>query len=170
MESKVTPGVVPPPLAGTDAISGKQVDVAGLAREGPVVVVFSRYFGCPVCQHDFDKLVAAQDAILAKATLVYVTQSSPDTAKAFVASRDVRFPVLCDPAGPYPLYQAWGVGNVSLVTFAKMGKVVLSGKYKHGDYEGNEKQSPADFVIAGGKIAHANYSLLDVGKLLAALP
>ncbi len=157
-----------PDLKGTPMNISGEFDLKKAIADKPVVIVFSRYFGCPVCQSDFDKLLSIKAKITSKAHLVYITQSSPESAKKFLAGKEgVDFPVLCDPAAPYPLYNAFSVGNLSLLTFTKMGSVVISGKYKHGDHEGNEKQSPADFVVdKNGKLLHVNYSLLNANKLL----
>ena len=170
MASKLKPGDPAPALSGKAVNMDDTVDIKQLMEKGPVVVVFSRYFGCPVCQSDFDKLIDVQDELLDRARLVYVIQSSPERATAFLASRDEKFPVLCDPDPPYPLYGAWGIKNVSLVTLGKMAKVVLSRKYQHGEYEGNEKQSPADFIVGkDGTITRVNYSLLDTRKIIDSL-
>ncbi|MBN2150902.1 MAG: redoxin domain-containing protein [Candidatus Lokiarchaeota archaeon] len=161
-------GEIAPDLKGTPVNQPDEFDLKKALADKAVVVVFSRYFGCPVCQSDFDKLLKMKDKIAGKAHLVYITQSSPEIANKYLAGKEgVEFPVLCDPAQPYPLYSAFNVGNINLLTLAKMGGVVISGKYKHGDHEGNEKQSPADFVVGkDGKLLHVNYSLLNVGKLL----
>ncbi len=161
-------GEISPDLKGTPANKSGEFDLKKAIADKPVVIVFSRYFGCPVCQSDFDKLLNMKAKITSKASLVYVTQSSPESAKKFLAGKEgADFPVLCDPAAPYPLYNAFNVGNINLLTFGKMGGVIIGGKYKHGDYEGNEKQSPADFVVGkDGKLLHVNYSLLNVNKLL----
>nr|MDO8084167.1 redoxin domain-containing protein [Candidatus Sigynarchaeum springense] len=161
-------GEFAPDLKGTPANQPGEFDLKEALADKPVVIVFSRYFGCPVCQSDFDKLLNMKAKITSKARLVYITQSSPENAKKFLAGKDgVDFPVICDPAQPYPLYNAYNIGNINLLTIAKMGGALIGGKYKHGDYEGNEKQSPADFVVGkDGKLLHVNYSLLNVGKLL----
>ena len=39
--------------------------------------------------------------------------------------------------------------------------------FEHGPYEGNERQSPADFIVSKeGKIEYANYGLLDLDKMM----
>ncbi|MEX2684123.1 MAG: redoxin domain-containing protein [Candidatus Sigynarchaeota archaeon] len=161
-------GDTAPDLKGTPVNQPGEFDLKTALADKPVVIVFSRYFGCPVCQSDFDKLLNMKAKIASKARLVYITQSSPESAKKFLAGKDgVDFPVICDPSPPYPLYKAYNVGNINLLTIAKMGGALIGGKYKHGDYEGNEKQSPADFVVGkDGKLLHVNYSLLNESKLL----
>ncbi len=161
-------GETAPDLKGTPVNLPGEFDLKKGLAEKPVVIVFSRYFGCPVCQSDFDKLLNMKAKIMSKAHLVYVTQSSPENAKRFLEGKaGVDFPVICDPAQPYPLYVAYNIGNISLLTLAKMGGVVISGKYKHGESEGHEKQSPADFVVGkDGNLLHVNYSLFNAGKLL----
>jgi peroxiredoxin len=161
-------GDISPDLKGIPVNASGEFDLKKATADKPTVIIFSRYFGCPVCQSDFDKLLSVKDKIMGKANLVYITQSTPESAKKILGVKgNVDFPVICDPAAPYPLYGAFSVGNINLLTLAKMGGVVMGGKYKHGEHEGNEKQSPADFVVAkDGKLLHVNYSLLSTSKLL----
>lgn len=149
----------------------EEFDLQEVIQDKPVVVIFSRYFGCPVCQSEFDKLMGLKDKISGKAQLVYITQSGTENAKKFLESKEgVDFPVICDPEQPYPLYQQWNVGNMSLLTLGKVIKIAAGGKYKHGEKEGNEKQSPANFIVGtDGKLLLVNYSLINATKLLEAL-
>ncbi|NMC04735.1 MAG: redoxin domain-containing protein [Candidatus Lokiarchaeota archaeon] len=161
-------GELSPDLKATPVNMTAEFDLKKAITEKPVVLVFSRYFGCPVCQSDFDKLLNMKNKIQAKAHLVYITQSSPDNVRKFLAGKEgVDFPVISDPTPPYPLYNAFHIGNINLLTIAKMGGALIGGKYKHGEYEGNEKQSPADFAVGkDGKLVHVNYSLLNPARLL----
>jgi peroxiredoxin len=160
-----------PGLKGMPVNKDEEFDLQDAIKDKPVVIVFSRYFCCPVCQSDFDKLLEVKEKIMSKAGLVYITQSETDSAKTFLEDKDkADFPVICDPNAPYPLYQQWNVGNMNLLTLGKVLKTAVGSKYKHGKKEGNEKHSPADFIVGmDGKLLHANYSLLDTKKLLDVL-
>jgi len=164
MPEGLTNGDMAPSLKGT-SVDGNEVDLQAMCQEKNVIVIFSRYFGCPVCQAEFDKLFAQKGKILEKASIIYVTQSSETSAKLFLEKKGgVDFPVICDTA-PHPLYQAWHIGNVNIGMLIKMAKEAKG--YKHGPKEGNEKQSPADFIVdTSGKIIAANYGLLDIDGIL----
>jgi peroxiredoxin Q/BCP len=140
-----------------------------------VLLVFGRYFGCPVCKLDFDRLLEMIEDEAHGFDVIYVTQSSSESSKEYLEGLDVEFPVI--PAeninGRYPLYDDYGVGRIGLTTMPgllrrarearKAGKV-------HGPYEGIETQSPADFVIdEGGRIVWAHIGLLEPNRVLSFL-
>ena len=141
-------------------------------RGGKVILVFGRYFGCPVCQDDFDALIE-----MSKKTdipIVYFTQSLEGSARKYLEDYEVSFPVVPVPKdGGYGVYKDYSVGmmgfNTMLGILRKAGEVKKKGKV-HGDYEGKESQSPADFIIdANGRITWVNRSLFEGEKLLAFL-
>ncbi|MBC8498097.1 AhpC/TSA family protein [Candidatus Bathyarchaeota archaeon] len=137
------------------------------------LLVFSRYFGCPVCLHDWDALIA-----LMKETgieVIYFTQSSPETTKKYLEERPVDFPVIPVPEenGRYRVYDDYGVGNFGLGTGVKLlmraREAKKAGKV-HGEYEGKETQSPADFIVdEEGRILRANVSLFEADEIMATL-
>lgn len=133
-----------------------------------VVLVFGRYFGCPVCQMDFDDLIE-----LSKKTetpVIYFTQSLANSARKYLESYDVEFPVIPVPKKEgYRTYKEYGVGRLGITSMIGMlGRARESRKIGkvHGEYEGRETQSPADFVVDKGKITWANRGLFDSEKLL----
>ena len=142
----------------------------GSYRGKEVNIVFSRYFGCPVCQYEFDELLEHRKKH-PQINIVYINQSLAATAKAYIEGKGVDFPVIAaeKTSEGYPLYGLYGVGSFGPVAAAeillKARRAKAAGKV-HGPYEGNEMQSPAQFHIdADGKIASAHYGLLDTGKL-----
>jgi peroxiredoxin len=136
---------------------------------GDVLILFSRYFGCPVCQYEFDELIEYRK-LHHGLRVIYVNQSLPASAKAYIEGGGVDFPVI--PAekvsGSYPLYALYNVGGFgprsAIEIFLKGRKALAAGK-SHGPYEGIETQCPAQFrVDAEGRIASAHYGLLDLAK------
>jgi len=139
-----------------------------------VVIIFSRYFGCPVCQLDFDEVLEYKDRIGEYAEIIYLTQSNPESALSYIKDYEVDFPVVpVSKDGDYGVYREYGVGNFGIGTTIeilrraskarKMGKV-------HGAYEGLETQSPADFVVDGeGRVIWAHKGVLDIKKMLGFL-
>ncbi|MBN2333941.1 redoxin domain-containing protein [Candidatus Bathyarchaeota archaeon] len=144
-------------------------------RGGVVLLVFGRYFGCPVCQLDFDRLLSVQGRVIENAELVYLVQSSPESAAAFIEDRKVEFPVVPVPkeGGRYRVYDDYGIGRMSIGTLATVLKRSRDAKKAgkaHGPYEGVETQSPADFIVNGeGVITHAHYGLFEPEEVLSFL-
>ncbi len=133
------------------------------------VLVFGRYFGCPVCQDDFDALIELSG--MTEVPTIYFTQSLEGSARKYLEGYEVDFPVIPVPkSGGYKIYKDYGVGmmgfNTMLGILRRAGEAKKKGKV-HGDYEGRETQSPADFVIDGdGKITRVNRGLFDADALL----
>jgi len=134
-----------------------------------LVLVFGRYFGCPVCQDDFDEL--RRFSTKTDVPIVYFTQSPEGSARKYLEDYDVDFPVIPVPkVDGYKVYEDYSVGmmgfNTLLGILRRAGEAKKKGK-AHGDYEGRETQSPADFVIDGeGKIIRENRDLFDADALL----
>ncbi|MFH2111593.1 MAG: redoxin domain-containing protein [Candidatus Bathyarchaeota archaeon] len=147
-------------------------------RGSRVFLVFGRYFGCPVCQHDFDRLLMLRREIGHDLKTIYLVQSSPESAEEYIKDMDVGFPVVPVPKedGKYRVYDLYGVGAMGPVTLAKIiGRAREARKVGkvHGAYEGKETQSPGDFVIdEDGRIIRAHVGLFeadDVSVLLKSL-
>ena len=156
-----------------ESIDGKMVSLENFVGKR-MVILFGRYFGCPVCQLDFDELCANVNRVKEKAELIYITQSNLESAKSYCAP-ELGFQVVPVPKtdGRYKVYDDYGVGNMGLGTTVEIlrraGEAGKAGKV-HGAYEGKETQSPADFVIdERGKIIWAHRGLLDIEKLLGFL-
>jgi len=71
------------------------------------------------------------------------------------------------------VYDDYGVGSFSLGTGVKLlmraREARKAGKV-HGEYEGKETQSPADFIVDGeGRIKHANVGLFEANEIMATL-
>lgn len=137
-----------------------------------LVLVFGRYFGCPVCQDDFDELMELSGKT--EVPIVYFTQSLEGSTRKYIEEYNVDFPVIPVPkVDGYRIYKDYSVGmmgfNTLLGILRRVGEVKNRGKV-HGDYEGRETQSPADFVVDGsGKIINVNRGLFDADALLVFL-
>ena len=134
-----------------------------------VVLVFGRYFGCPVCQDDFDELIGMSEKT--DIPIVYFTQSLEGSARKYLEGYDVTFPVIPVPkVDGYKVYKDYSVGmmgfNTMLGILRRAGEARKKGK-THGDYEGRETQSPADFVVdEEGSIIWTNRGLFEAENLL----
>jgi len=162
----------PAPEFTLDSVNMGRVSL-GDYRGRRLLLVFGRYFGCPVCQYDFDQLIRFRGET--GIDVVYMVQSRPDSARQYISGLGVDFPVVPVPRedGRYLVYDAYGVGAMGPGTLLQMlrraGEARRAGKV-HGPYEGRETQSPADFLIdADGAILRAHVGLFEPAELAAFL-
>ncbi|MCX6643451.1 MAG: redoxin domain-containing protein [Candidatus Bathyarchaeota archaeon] len=140
-------------------------------RGRKLLLIFSRYFGCPVCQLEFDEL-AELLKLHPELKVVYVNQSSSESARKFLEGKDVKFPVISASRieGKYELYELYGVGKlnpIALLEILQKARVARKSGKVHGTYEGVETQSPANFLLdENGKVLLADYGLFNLEKML----
>ena len=160
------------PLFKLDSYNAGPIDLGNLLGDQKIVLIFSRYFGCPICQSDLKILIERISEIEVKgARILYVTQSGEKVAKQFIENEKINFPVI--PSSKDELYQKFGLG---LMTPEAVKQIPLKLKdvqkygFKHGEYEGEERQSPGQYVIdRRGVIIHALKGWLDIDKILTFL-
>lgn len=142
-----------------------------IASGKKTALLFLRYYGCTICQYDMLELkkhyglFASQDA-----QVLVVLQSDARKLSKKIMQTTYPFRIICDPEKL--LYAEFNVlpaksklGLVSPKTLSKLAKLKNT-DLKHGEYEGNELQLPALFVMDGSQtVLHAHYS-----KNLADLP
>ena len=160
------------PLFKLDSYNANNIDLANLIGDQKIVLIFSRYFGCPICQLDLKDLMNRKSEIEQKgAKILYITQSGEKIAKEFIDKENIDFPVITSTKDE--LYAEYGLGLMTTGAFTK-----VRGKLKeckelgigHGEYEGWEKQGPGQFVIdEQGNIIHTKKGWLDIDKLLIVL-
>lgn len=138
----------------------------------PVVLIFLRYIGCPVCRMEMVRIKRKFDLIHRKrAKLFVVLQSAPETIASEIHPDDFPFTLICDPEGK--IFQLYGVTAGSMIRylhpagFVAAGRAVMRG-FKHGKFEGRETQLPAAFAIKSDKIiqyAHYGRNIGDMPRL-----
>lgn len=126
------------------------------------LLLFLRYFGCRSCQVDMIDLAAAKDAFAAKNTRVLVVlQSRPDIAAEGSRRFELPFGIICDPEGAlYRLYGVESAGSAegmaarnqaadpaAAARMAQKREKYDAYKLAHGEYEGDEYQLPAYFLL-----------------------
>ncbi len=141
--------------------------------EGKTVLWVLRYIGCTVCRYDVHLITQRYQEFKDKGAQVYVVMQS-DTAhiKKDLADVDLPFEIICDPE--MKIYQALDIlpakskeellGDGLEKLQAKSQKAGELG-FKHGDYEGDEAQLPALFIVEkDGTISYAHYakSIMDM--------
>lgn len=134
-------------------------------------LLFLRDYGCTICQLDMRNLKAQYDSILKKGgKALVVLQSKPEGIAKQVEENYYPFEIICDPE--QTLYKQFEItpaksklGLASIGTIQKMNQAKKEGLV-HGEYEGEELQLPAAFLIGpGGKVLYARYA-----KNLADMP
>ncbi len=144
-------------------------------RGKKVFLVFGRYFGCPICQFDFDSMVKMLKDNSISIQVIYVVQSAPEVAKKFVEEKGENFPVIsvAKTKGKFPIYDEYGVGKFKLTQLLQIKKradQAYATGIKHGPKEGSEMQSPAYFLIdESGKIQWVHIGIFELEETLAAL-
>ena len=135
------------------------------AKAPKTALVFLRYWGCPLCQYDIHLLAQAHADITAHGgQLLVVLQSDPTSlAEKLGDEQALPFPIVCDP--DQKLYKEFAIAPAA--SMAKMADLKMIGRiikatklgFKHGEYEGDEQQLPAAFVVDGDrKILYARYA------------
>jgi peroxiredoxin len=97
-------------------LDGSKFSLKEARKKGPVVAAFFKV-SCPVCQLAFPYLERVFKAYekRGKFTFVGVSQDNASDTNAFNREFGVTFPVLLDPAGKYPVSNAYGLTNVPTV-------------------------------------------------------
>jgi peroxiredoxin len=160
------------PLFEKDSFNAGVIDLGKLIGDQKIVIIFSRYFGCPICQLDLNILLESVQKIREKgAKLLYVTQSGEKVAMEYINKYTIDFPVIF--SSKEDLYAEYGLGMMSAGTFTKVRGKLKDAKSQgitHGEYEGWEKQEPGQFVIdEKGIIIHAEKGWLFLPGILEVL-
>ncbi|MHA1748306.1 MAG: peroxiredoxin-like family protein [Promethearchaeota archaeon] len=160
------------PLFKLESYNAGTIDLEQLLGKQKIVLIFSRYFGCPICQLDLIDLLENVEKIEEKgAKILYITQSGEKIAKEFIAKKKIPFPVI--PSSKTELYAQYGLGRLTTGAMAKLPAKLKRAKQaglEHGEYEGWEQQCPGQFVIdLDGTIIHAKKGWLDIPSILKVL-
>lgn len=128
------------------------------------VLAFLRYYGCTICQLDimeFNKLSEKFEEI--GTDIKIVLQSTPEIIKEADKEIKLKFEIICDPK--QELYEKFEIKGAESLEALKSGKIiekVTEAKNRglsHGEYEGNELQLPAVFIIdENNKVIYSHYA------------
>ena len=142
--------------------------------KGKTVFWVLRYIGCTVCRYDLHQIAARYDDFLAKgAQVLVVLQSDPAHVQADLAHSPLPFSIICD--SDLQFYRALDIAPApDLDAFLGADPARAQAKcaaaeaasFTHGDYEGEELQLPALFLVRqDGTVSYAHY-----GKDTADMP
>ncbi len=128
------------------------ISLSNLLSDNKTAILFLRYAGCTLCR--FDMMILKDEYEKIKESggkVLIVLQSDPDKLSKEIEKEFYPFDIVCDPS--QELYkqleikpansQEEMIGPDSLEKLAKLQSSGLT----HGDYEGNEMQLPAAFVV-----------------------
>lgn len=122
--------------------------------KGKTALVFLRYYGCTLCQYDIHLYKEGYEKIAATGgQLLVVLQSDPGKLAVQLEGQNLPFEIICDPREA--IYKELEIAPaetleaaIDQATQVKMTEMRNSGLgLKHGEYEGNEEQLPATFVV-----------------------
>jgi peroxiredoxin len=103
---------IAPDLAVLD-LSGKPVQLSSLWAKGPLLLAFTRHFGCTQCKEMLDELVAGKDDIeKAGLGIAVIMQGTPETTAEFAKKYAPGLLALADPERE--AYQAFGLERGNL--------------------------------------------------------
>lgn len=162
---KISAGQTMPNFTYSTALKRDQKISDAVRRvEGRTVLQFLRYYGCRMCQLDIITFNEEYDKIRnAGGQLIIVLQSDPKIVADQTADRALPFEIICDP--DQTLYKEFEIApaaskdvmigpraEAKRIRFDELGLV-------HGEYEGEELQLPATFVLDRDlHVSHVHYS------------
>lgn len=159
------------PNFNVDTIYERKQNLSDLLGDNKTAILFYRYEGCTLCRFDMMNLKEDYDAITAVGgKAIVVLQSDPDKLQREITKGHFPYLVICDPEKK--LYKALDIKPsssmeemIEAASKEKMLKVRDSG-LEHGDYEGEEMQLPAFFVVDKDlNVLHSHY-----GKAITDMP
>lgn len=144
--------------------------------KGKTVFWVLRYIGCPICRLDVSMIAERYKEFEDKNAQVFVVmQSDREHIRESLGEEQLPFEIICDVDMKF--YDALNIAPASTVEELlgsrkdeleeKIAQAENSGFY-HGDYEGEEQQLPAMFIVdEEGQISYAHYAkdLMDMPKI-----
>jgi peroxiredoxin len=149
-----------------------EVNFYDAVGSNPAILIFLRYYGCPVCQMEMVKIKQEINLAAKKGVHVFVIlQSAPETIASLIKKDDFPFTIICDPQGR--VFQLYGVEAGGIIKYLHPAGLVAAIKatccgFMHGKFEGKETQLPAVFAVAADKIiryVHYGENISDMPSL-----
>jgi peroxiredoxin len=153
--------VIPDPALFASTRTAAGASLADLAARGPLLVVFLRHFGCPLCREMVADLAARRDALHASGTSVVVVHMHPESqaAEFFARYGAADFHRVSDP--DRTLYQAFQVPRarpsswLSLAALRHYLSAIFRGGHRPALVGGDLAQMSAVFRVVDGRIERA---------------
>lgn len=137
--------------------------------KGRTVFWVLRYIGCTVCRYDVHVIAERYQEFIEKGAQVFVVMQS-DQAHVQNDLKEIKLPfdIICDnemkiynalSIEPANSMQELGGGQENLAKLKEKGAKAAACGFSHGDYEGNEQQLPAMFIVEeNGIVSYAHYA------------
>jgi thioredoxin-dependent peroxiredoxin len=135
----------------------------------PAVLIFLRYYGCPVCQMEMVKIKQQIDLVNKIGGRVFVVlQSAPETLACLTKEEDWPFTIISDPQGK--VFQLYGVEAGGIIKYLHPAGLIgaikaISRGFRHGKFEGKETQLPAAFAMTADKLIKYGYYGENIGDV-----
>ena len=137
--------------------------------KGKTVFWVLRYIGCTVCRYDVHMIAERYQQFIDHNAQVYVVmQSDAKHVQDDLAKTDTvqPFEIICDPEQKiYELLSIKPAVSMEALVEGVMDQLKAKSRaariagYSHGDYEGNEQQLPALFIVGeDGTVSYAHYA------------
>lgn len=135
--------------------------------KGKTIFWVLRYIGCPVCRLDVALIAERYEAFKEKGAQVFVVMQS-DRKHIMESLKDTELPfeIICDDDMKFyqtlmiePAESMDKLAGKMLDKLQKKGALADEYGFEHGDYEGDEQQLPALFIVDDkGVIEYAHYA------------
>lgn len=146
-----------------DGLNSKEI------LKGKTIFWVLRYIGCTVCRYDVHLITQRYDEFRQKGAQVFVVmQSDQEHIRRDLEATNTVLPfsIICDPKQEiYQLLDIKAAATKEEMVEGVMDKLKEKGGkareagFVHGDYEGNELQLPAMFIVnEDGVVEYANYA------------
>ena len=136
---------------------------------GKTVFWVLRYIGCTVCRYDVHLIAQRYAEFCGKDAQVFVVMQSDrahvekDLSESEAA---LPFEIICDPdQSIYTLLAIEPAADMDALLGGQLERLMEKGEqakacgFSHGDYEGNEQQLPAMFIVnEDGTVLYAHYA------------
>ena len=149
-----------------------EVNFYSTVGDNPAVLIFLRYYGCPVCQMEMAKIKQEIDLVRKKGGRAFVVlQSAPETLASLTSKEDWPFTVISDPQGK--VFKLYGVEAGGIIKYLHPAGLIAAIKavrkgFRHGKFEGKETQLPAAFALDAQKVikyVHYGENISDIPPL-----
>lgn len=146
--------------------------------KGKTVFWVLRYIGCTVCRYDVHLIAQRYQEFTDKGAQVFVVMQSDvnhvqdDLAKTNTV---LPFEIICDPTefiykllSIEPAESMEKLGGGRFEELKEKGTKAREAGFSHGDYEGNEQQLPAMFIVEqDGTVIYSHYAenIMDMPKI-----
>lgn len=146
-----------------------EVNFYGAAGHHPAVLIFLRYYGCPVCRMEMSIIKNDIDRVRQKGGRVFVVlQSTPETIASLIKKDDFPFTIICDPQGK--VFKRYGVEAGGIIKYLHPAGLIAAIKaigrgFRHGKFEGKETQLPAAFAMTADKVVTYTHYGKNIGDI-----